>query len=240
MQGNKKPEREKVRNNGRKIKWNIIKEWRENEELNKGFLIWLALYILKDSLISLQECAMSTGSKSCQINIIFNRRIWRRYNNFNTSLSLIMGPIFYGPTFANKNIDRIKIRCFTVGRIATKYWRRDSQEQKQKIAFEIITFSSGHLLKWVKITRWFLTTRSVLSLFHSGCCKTDGSSCTVVAKKKHWVGTLLAICASGWYRNHSKISRSRQTVWVYKILEAESRIFNPIDRMLCTWGIWQN
>jgi hypothetical protein len=143
-----------------------------------------------------------------------------------------MGHIFYGLKFADKNVDRIKFRCFTVDRIATNYWRRDSQEQKHKITFEIITCPSGRLLKWVKITRWFLTTRSVLSLFHSGCCKTDGSSCTVIAKKKHWVETLLAICASGWYRNHSKMGRSRQTVWVYNKLEAESIRFKPVDRKL--------
>jgi hypothetical protein len=150
-----------------------------------------------------------------------------------------MGPTFYGLKFADANVNRIKFRCCTVDRIATNYWRTDSQEQKHKIAFEIITCPSCHLLKWVKITRWFLTTRSILSLFHSGCCKTDGSSCTVFTKKKHSVGTLLAICTSGWYRNHSKMGSSRQTVCVYKILEAESRRFNHVDRILCRWVIWQ-
>lgn len=151
-----------------------------------------------------------------------------------------MRPVFYGLKFSDKNVDRIKFRCFTVDWIATNCWRKDSQEQKHKITFQVITCPSGHLLKWVKITRWFLTICSVLSLFHSRCCKKDGCSSTVVAKKKHWVGTLLEICASGWYRNHSKMDRSRQTAWVYKILEAEFRRFNPVGRKLCAWEIWQN
>jgi len=164
----------------------------------------------------------------------------RRYNKFKAYLSLIIRPIFYGLKFGDKNFDRIKFRCFTLDTIATNCWLRDSQEQKHKISFEIVTCPSGHLLQWVKITRWFLTTRSVLSLLHSGCCKKDGSSCKVVVKKKHWVETLLAICASGCNRNHSKMDSGRQTVWVYKILETEPRRFNPVDRMLCTWEIWQS
>jgi len=58
-----------------------------------------------------------------------------------------MGPIFHGLKFGDKNVDRIKFRCFTLDRIATNHWRRDSQEQKHKIDFEIITCPSGHLLK---------------------------------------------------------------------------------------------
>ena len=80
---------------------------------------------------------MSTGSKSCQINITFNRRNIIRYDKFDAYFKLITGTIFCGLKFADKNVGKIKFRWFVLDRIATNYCRRDSQEQKHKIAFEI-------------------------------------------------------------------------------------------------------
>jgi hypothetical protein len=126
--------------------------------------------------------------------------------------------------------DRITGSCYTAARTAINYWCRGSQEETHN-PFKFITGPCGHLLGWMRITRWFLTAQGPASCFsNSRGSNKDASSCTVASNKTlSMLRTLLSTCdVSMSQLNWSwEIVRNQSILSVHEIFEAQWRIFKP-------------